>query len=335
MDDTQTVLDQTLRVLVVDYDFKTSISIKTALGWSTKIKAEGARLLASAIESVEKERPDVILLSLDLPDSKGIAALTAVKNVDPTIPVIILSRGNDEDLIIEAMLKGAQHYILPTQIDEACLRMAISYGVTRMSREAQLVRERSEAHQAEARLAATLDCMRDGLCQVDTQNRITYANPAALEILGYTPDTLLGCKLHDTLHYKYPSGEARPVETCPLWLAFRDGRPHHDADDYLVRKDGTLVWVEYSSAPVKLQGETIGGVICFRDNSELRVKSQHIDELVRTASTELRPSLEAFHDAIDAVDSQLQDPKFTKTRTAASTALSISERLMEVIRKFQ
>jgi PAS domain S-box-containing protein len=299
--------DQYIHVLIVDDNFKVSMSLKTALVWTDKITSDRVFLLSDAIEKTKAKRPDVILLNMNLADSKGIDTFIELKNIDNTIPIILLSDGHDEELIIEAMMKGAQHYVLPSQINTETLRMALTYTITRMRLETQLRKEHAEARQAQARLTSVLQCIEEGICQVDTENKLTYINPEAERILGWRMEEVLGERLHDKFHYLFPDGTPRPAETCDLVRAFQEGKPYRDDDDYFVRKDGSFVWIQYSSAPLVLEGKTIGGVICFQDITERRQlteQSQKRYAEAKDSQARLEATLDCLRDGICQIDTQ-------------------------------
>jgi PAS domain S-box-containing protein len=108
----------------------------------------------------------------------------------------------------------------------------------------------------------------DALYVVDPGGRIAFLNPAALAILGYDEaEELLGRPSHKTIHYLRADGSPFPEEECPLLRPVRDGATVWIERDWFVRKDGSLVPVGYSSAPVDLE-DGRGAVVAFRDLSE-------------------------------------------------------------------
>ena len=108
----------------------------------------------------------------------------------------------------------------------------------------------------------------DALYVVDAAGRITFLNPAALKILGYTDeDELLGRISHETIHYLRPDGSPFPADECPLLRPRLTGETVHLDLDWFVRKDTTRVAVSYSSAPVDLT-DGRGAVVAFRDISD-------------------------------------------------------------------
>jgi PAS domain S-box-containing protein len=116
-------------------------------------------------------------------------------------------------------------------------------------------------------LLAAVAAVADGLYVVDSQGRIRFLNPAALQILGYEDERqLLGRPSHDTIHYLRPDGSPFPAAECPLLRPRATGELVRVEEDCFVRQDGSLVPVAYSSAPVSLP-DGRGAVVSFRDVS--------------------------------------------------------------------
>jgi DNA-binding NarL/FixJ family response regulator len=76
-----------------------------------KIVAEAADGLA-AVQAVEKHRPGVLILDLNMPRLHGIEVLRQVRTASPATKIIVLSMHNDEAYVIEALRAGAMAYIL-------------------------------------------------------------------------------------------------------------------------------------------------------------------------------------------------------------------------------
>ncbi len=118
-------------------------------------------------------------------------------------------------------------------------------------------------------MASILDCVVQPVLVVDQSGLIRFANPSALAALGYEQASdLLGKPSHDTIHYKRPDGTVFPVEECPMLLPRTTGQTVH-AEDWLVRRDGTLFPAEYWSAPIGMPGGR-GAVVAFTDVGERR-----------------------------------------------------------------
>jgi len=120
----------------------------------------------------------------------------------------------------------------------------------------------------------------EGIFGLNVHGNHTFVNPAAAQMLGYTVDELMGRHSHTTWHYKKSDGSSYPVEECPIYAAFKDGRVHYVTEEVFWRKDGTSFPVEYTSTPIKEDEKIIGAVVTFRDISERK----HMEEELRALS---------------------------------------------------
>jgi PAS domain S-box-containing protein len=124
---------------------------------------------------------------------------------------------------------------------------------------------RDPAPAASAFLVSVLDCVAQPVWVVDRDGLIWFANPSAVATLGYDdPSELLGKPSHQTIHYKHPDGSPFPAEECPMLLPRTTGETVHRTDDWFVRRDGSMLPVEYWSAPIGMSGGR-GAVVAFTD----------------------------------------------------------------------
>jgi diguanylate cyclase (GGDEF)-like protein/PAS domain S-box-containing protein len=134
----------------------------------------------------------------------------------------------------------------------------------------------TEQRLAQQRLLAARDEMRavtssmaDGLLSLDANGRITYANPAAAELLGADPARLAGACAIEALYGGEPTGAA-----ARLLAPAGEAR----ADDVFARGDGSRLPVAWTSAPSGAQAA--GRVVVFRDD---RARKAHEERLRREA----------------------------------------------------
>jgi PAS domain S-box-containing protein len=132
-------------------------------------------------------------------------------------------------------------------------------------------------------LELLLDCTGEGIYGVDLEGRCIFINRAGADMLGYPAADLLGRNMHDVMHHSRPDGSRYPVEECPIFNAFRQGRPCRLEDDVLWRADGGSFCAEYSSYPILDQGEITGAVVTFVDITGRK----HAQEMLRRAHDEL------------------------------------------------
>ena len=112
-----------------------------------------------------------------------------------------------------------------------------------------------------------LENMAEGVYTLDGDGRVTLVNAAASGMLGWTEEELKGKSAHALIHHQHADGTKFHEWECDLLKVRTEGRAIGVADDVFTRKDGSLLPVSYSAAPL-LSGETVRGVVVvFRDTS--------------------------------------------------------------------
>jgi signal transduction histidine kinase len=87
--------------------------------------------LSDGLAALTKETPSVVLLDLNLPDSRGAETFRRVLEHAPNIPVVVLSGQDDEALAIKAVHQGVQDYLVKGNLSSKHLERAIRYAVER------------------------------------------------------------------------------------------------------------------------------------------------------------------------------------------------------------
>ena len=133
----------------------------------------------------------------------------------------------------------------------------------------RLLREWNQARQLSSHNELILNSMDEGIFGLDLEGRTTFVNPAVVKMIGWEAKELIGKTQHDILHHSKPDGTPYPLEECPIYAAFQDGRVHHVANEVFWKKDGTSFPVEYISNPIRNeQGQVVGAVVTFRDMTD-------------------------------------------------------------------
>ena len=115
---------------------------------------------------------------------------------------------------------------------------------------------------------AVVTSMTEGVYTVNDQGLVTSINQAAATYFGFSREELLGCKMHDVVHYKHPDGTPFPPEECAGLQVLRLGKALTNHEDVFIRKDGSFFDVVYSSSPLLTDSRIAGLVVVFRDISD-------------------------------------------------------------------
>jgi nitrogen regulation protein NR(I) len=101
---------------------------------------------AEGVETVIRDRPDVIILDIDLPDASGLDAFRRVHEIDTRIPVIFITGHGTTATAIEAMRLGAYEYLLkPLELDQLSDLVERAFEISRLMRVPAVISEGGEA----------------------------------------------------------------------------------------------------------------------------------------------------------------------------------------------
>lgn len=136
--------------------------------------------------------------------------------------------------------------------------------------------------ESEKKLATILGNTREGVYGLNLNGRVTFANKAAVEALGYSIEEMVNNSLHDLIHHHYADGQEYPRENCNIYRAVKDGKMHTEDQEVFWKKDGTALPVEYTSKPVHdSNGDIIGAVMVFHDITERKKAEEEILQLLQ------------------------------------------------------
>jgi len=133
-------------------------------------------------------------------------------------------------------------------------------------------------HEQREWLRVTLSSIGDAVITTDTKGSITYLNPVAVSLTGWTQEDAAGIPLE--LVFKIINEETRQTVENPATRALREGLVVGLANHtLLIAKDGTERAIDDSAAPIRnANGEVAGVVLVFRDVTDRREAERALRE---------------------------------------------------------
>ena len=130
------------RVLVVDDDPGHRAMLRATLraaGYDVVEAGDGQQ----ALERVDDQTPDLVLLDLRMPRMDGITALGQLREVNPALPIVIMTAYGSVDTAVDALKAGAYDYLTkPLDTDELLLSIARTLEHFELKAENQALRDR-------------------------------------------------------------------------------------------------------------------------------------------------------------------------------------------------
>jgi signal transduction histidine kinase len=106
-----------------------------------QFKMTHVRRLSETLEYLWEDTCSVVLLDLGLPDSHGLDTLVLVRAQAPDVPIVVLTGFQDEETGDQALIEGAQDYLIKGQVDSKLLARSMRYAIARKAAEHAMLQE--------------------------------------------------------------------------------------------------------------------------------------------------------------------------------------------------
>jgi len=155
------------RILVVDDEesMRRFLSILLEKDGHEVVLASGG---AEALTRLESESFDVLITDLKMPGMTGLELLEKVREVDPSLPVVVLTAFASDASAVEAMDKGAFQYVeKKAKNDEICLVVKNALSMRRLQSENQALKRQLKSRHAERKIIGNSEEMSKVFKMVD------------------------------------------------------------------------------------------------------------------------------------------------------------------------
>jgi two-component system sensor histidine kinase UhpB len=260
-----------------------------------------AMRLAEAKEILAAGTIDLVFLDLSLPDSYGLDSYTGLSQSAQRVPVILLTGITDTNLALQALLLGAQDYLVKGDFDEKLLSRAIRYSLERK-------RNQENLRESEERYRELFNNNPMPMWVFDAGNlRFLEANAEAIHHYGYSLEEFLGKTLADI---RLDGNEQQIRMEVEQILHTREvvkkGLWQH------VKKNGQVIFVEiawhsveykHKQAILVLASDVTERIVLENELNEQRVSRQRqITEAVIVAQEKERTEIgKELHDNVNQI----------------------------------
>ena len=156
----------------------------------------------------------------------------------------------------------------------------------------------------------------EGVYALDANERITFVNPAAERLLGWTQAELLGKSEQAVIAFRRADDAGAGAAA-----------PSGDHDLVCIRKDRATFPVSRTAAPIVIGGAQTGTVVAFRDMTEVRMLERAREEYVALISHDLRNPLTVIQGRVQLLLRHLQRQELSRASESAQTILANSKRM--------
>ena len=139
-------------------------------------------------------------------------------------------------------------------------------------------RQRTEQalRQSQTQIRLILESAGEGIYGTDETGRCTFINDAALAMLGYEREAILGLATHQLIHPCDAEGVPVPAEQCPICHVLRSGEASRGITEPMARKGCEWFMAEFSAQPIREGRRVAGAVVVFRDVTEAQAIKQQL-----------------------------------------------------------
>lgn len=273
-------MTDTYQILIADDDPDQTDLVGEFLRMTGLPKVQVVRSISELLERLQISQFDLLLLDYRLPDGTGLEALDKLSDMGNQIPVIMVTGQGDERVAVQALQRGAVDYVLKTG----------DYLITLPTLIRKAVRDNQLQHSIQRSLekiryqALLLNNVRDAVVVWDMDGNITYWNPAAEGLYGFSAQDRMGQAVSEVY---------LPVFDPPIRLLGPEQTTGHYIERQYQTPSGRNIWV--SSRMAVLRDASAGNrLIGYMDVSHDITRDKKAEEALRESEARYRAIVEDY-----------------------------------------
>jgi len=132
-------------------------------------------------------------------------------------------------------------------------------------------------------LAKVTDTMAQGLYALDNKGVCTFWNKEAESILGWSAKELIGKKLHSIIYKEKQDGQPVLQKDCFIYHTVLKNKVYSSEDEFFSHKNGRLLPISITAAPLLEKNSMVGVVAVFSDISKRKADEKIISQAIINA----------------------------------------------------
>ena len=194
--------------------------------------------LEAALESWERNHPDLVLLDINLPDGSGLEFLEAIAQTSatPKLPVVVMTSQTDTRSLLDAMKRGASDYFFKEERNPDVFRRCVAHVFNELELSRRLARlKQQEILSAEIALRIRAFLNLDDIYQAIVTEIRAFLNTDRVIVYKFNPDMSGLIVAESVIPPWEPSLHAQVIDNClrdNQGIAYQQGKVFSVSDIY-------------------------------------------------------------------------------------------------------
>jgi len=249
-----------------------------------KFELETADKLSKGLKLLTENKFDIVLTDLGLLETQGLDTFRKIHDKVPSVPIIVLTGLDDENVATKAVHEGAQDYLVKGQIDGNLLSRAVRYAIERKQKEEEL-------RNAKIFTESIISNVPEVIYSVNREMKVIYISPKCEQLYGYTSEEFINDPTKLWMEVIHPE-DRQMLE--PIHDKLTKGESY-SFEYRIINKYGNTRWVHDTGNPLldhegkveRLEGSITDITERKRMEEELKRYNEHLEEEVKQRTNEL------------------------------------------------